>query len=85
MDFKIAKKMRVNGDIYIILAIIKENTVEYAFANKLESLDGDPTNEYLVLSKKSEKLDIETNQEIITKLLPLFKNQIKKDLNEILN
>ncbi len=85
MQFKIEKKVKVNGDFYIILAVLTQNNIEYAFANKLESLDGEPTDEYLILSKDEEKLNIEQDNTKISKLLPLFQMKIKEVLNEILN
>lgn len=84
MNLEIAREIEIKEEKYIVLSIILENNTQYAFANKLDTTE-EPTEEYRIVSKVQEDYEIVTDEIIINKLLPLFQQKIKNDLNEILN
>lgn len=72
-----------NNEEYITMSVIKENDKEYAFANKFN--EDEPTDEYSIFTIVDDEITIVEDNDLINKLLPIFQEEIEKDLKEILN
>ena len=73
-----------NGVEYVVMSVIQDGNIEYAFANKFNKND-EPTEEYRVFTLEDDELEIVEDSDLINKLLPIFQKNIVEDLKEILN
>lgn len=85
MNFEVATIIEKDNEKYIILNIIMENKIEYAFANKLNFLDEEPTDDYCIFTIINNEIKMVDNRELLDKLLIKFQQNIKDELNTILN
>ncbi len=85
MEFKKKKIFEYQKENYIILSILEENNEQYAFTNKINTLDQEPTDEYCIFIKKEKMPEIIIDKDLIYRLMPKFQEQIKKDMESLLD
>lgn len=68
-----------NND-YIVIDIYEYNNVKYYFTNKLLNED-EPSKEFVVFKGMKEGLIVETEKEVLDKILPYFSNMMNKRID----
>lgn len=79
------KIIEYHGEKYMILSILEEKKEKYAFANKLNKIDLEPTDEYCIFKKENNEIRIITDQQLIYPLLAKFQKKIKKNIESIIS
>lgn len=86
MIFQKAMVIVDDNDIeYVIMSVLNDNGNEYAFANKLDVNSNEPTAEYNIFNVINGEIVIVDDNNLINRLLPMFQNDIDKELKLILN
>ena len=82
MELALKKIFEKDGNEFITIAITEYNGKEYAFANKI---NGEQiTDEYNVFTKENDEIVYINDHNLINKLLPIFQEQIRNELEKIM-
>lgn len=84
MKIEIADLITRSDGKYITLDVINYEGKEYAFVNKLTEEDEDPTEELYVFTPTSEGTTKITDEELLNKLLPIFQENLEKEIKKIM-
>ena len=83
MYFEKAEIITKDDEDYVVLAIIVENDIEYAFVNKIDKEKDEVTEEYYVFMYNNNTIYTVTDEKTITRMMPKFQEGIMKNIEEL--
>ena len=73
-----------NGEKYIIVAVAEKNNKTYAFANRLDYLGTEPTDEYSIFTENNGRVGLVIDNQLIQELLPVFQQKVRSEIFNML-
>lgn len=83
MSFQLADIINYNSEKYVVLNIVEENGVNYAFANRLNDFDNEPTDDFSVFYIINNKILMVLDNTLISKVIQESKKQIANKLIDL--
>lgn len=84
MELRVKKMFKKDDNQFITIATTEYNGKVYAFSNKIDEEKDEVTDEYNVFTIENNEIVYVNDKELINKLLPIFQEQIKNELEKIM-